>query len=60
MILEVTGQEYDGKEEKRNALTNWTRAINEHGEFGEWHSVEVKNPKKAVEVIRDIYRRSSA
>ena len=60
LILEVTGLEYDGKEEKRNALTNWTRAINEHGEFGEWHSAEVKNPDKAAEVIRDIYRRSSA
>ena len=60
LILEVTGREWEGKEEKKNALMNWTRAINGHGGFGKWHSVQVTDPDNAVEVIRHIHRQSPA
>ncbi len=44
MVLETKGQETEKDKTKRNFLSEWVRAVNEHGGFGRWKSAVSRNP----------------
>ena len=54
LIIEVTGQKRPDKETKVDtARTLWVPAINNHGGFGRWAFVEVRDPWNAQNEIRE-------
>ena len=44
LVLETKGQENAQDREKRRFLKEWVDAVNQHGEFGRWHSAVSYNP----------------
>lgn len=53
LVIEVTGQPEKDKEVKvTTAKTLWTPAINNHGGFGRWEFLEVKDPWDAKNLVR--------
>jgi type III restriction enzyme len=54
VILEVKGFEVEQDRQKEVAAGRWVRAINHHGEFGQWVFVICKNPQKLKEILKSI------
>jgi hypothetical protein len=56
LIIEVTGEQKKDKAAKvATARTLWVPAINNHGEFGRWDSIEISDPlKSAIRGMRRI------
>ncbi|NDK14122.1 MAG: restriction endonuclease subunit R [Armatimonadetes bacterium CG_4_10_14_3_um_filter_66_18] len=55
LIIEVTGQKDTDKEAKvATARSLWVPAVNNHGGFGRWEFVEVRDPWAAQQTIRDL------
>lgn len=53
LIIEVSGQQRRDKETKVSSARNlWIPAINNHGGFGRWAFVEIKDPYVAKSVIQ--------
>jgi len=55
VILEVKGFETEQDRQKEAAAKRWVRAVNHHGEFGQWAFVVCKNPRTAAELLRQIF-----
>lgn len=54
LIVEVSGQNRPDKAIKvATARDLWIPAINNHGGFGKWAFIEIKDPWNAVKIIRD-------
>ena len=54
LILECTGQKKKDKEAKvTTAQTLWIPAVNNHGEFGRWAFLEIRDPWEAKNTIRE-------
>ena len=53
LIIEVTGRKRDDKETKvATARDMWVPAINNHGAFGRWAFIEIRDPWNAQSEIR--------
>ncbi len=46
VILEVKGFETEQDRQKETAAHRWVRAVNHHGEFGQWAFMVCKNPRE--------------
>jgi type III restriction enzyme len=51
LILEVKGQDDQQQQTKREFLSEWVRAVNGHGGFGEWTADVSRHPKDVVEIL---------
>jgi type III restriction enzyme len=51
LILEVKGQDDQQNQTKREFLSEWVRAVNAHGGFGEWVSDVSRHPKDVLEIL---------
>lgn len=55
LIVEVTGESKKDKENKAETANNlWIPAINNHGGFGHWAYIEIRNPWNVEKEIRGI------
>lgn len=53
LVIEVTGRKIKQKEAKVNTANNlWIPAVNNHGGFGKWAFLEIRDPWNAKELIR--------
>jgi type III restriction enzyme len=52
IVLEVKGFETEQDRQKEAAAKRWVRAVNHHGEFGQWVFVICKDPRKLKETLR--------
>lgn len=53
IVLEVKGFETEQDRQKEAAARRWVRAINHHGELGQWAFCVCKQPMQAGNVIRE-------
>jgi type III restriction enzyme len=51
LILEVKGQDDQQQQTKREFLSEWVRAVNGHGGFGEWVADVSRHPKDVLEIL---------
>jgi type III restriction enzyme len=51
LILEVKGQDDQQQQTKREFLSEWIRAVNGHGGFGEWTADVSRHPKDVLEIL---------
>ena len=51
LILEVKGQDDQQNQTKREFLSEWVRAVNGHGGFGEWTSDVSRHPKDVLDIL---------
>jgi type III restriction enzyme len=51
LILEVKGQDDQQNQTKREFLSEWVRAVNGHGGFGEWAADVSRHPKDVLEIL---------
>ena len=51
LVLETKGQPDDQSYSKRRALEQWTRAVNQHGGFGQWTSDVSINPGDIKDIL---------
>ena len=51
LVLEVKGKDSDQNRTKRRFLDEWTRAINEHGDFGRWFWDVSKDPGDIKDIL---------
>jgi len=51
LILEVKGQDDQQQQTKREFLSEWVRAVNGHGGFGEWVADVSWHPKDVLEIL---------
>jgi type III restriction enzyme len=51
LILEVKGQDDQQQQTKREFLSEWVRAVNRHGGFGEWMADVSRHPKDVLEIL---------
>jgi type III restriction enzyme len=51
LILEVKGQDDQQQQTKREFLSEWVRAVNGHGGFGEWTADVSRHPKDVLEIL---------
>ena len=51
LILEVKGQDDQQQQTKREFLSEWVRAVNGHGGFGEWTADVSRHPKDVIEIL---------
>jgi type III restriction enzyme len=51
LVLETKGQETQQDKTKREFLSEWVRAVNDHGGFGKWRSAVSRNPADVKEII---------
>jgi len=54
VILEVKGFEVEQDRQKQIAAKRWVRAVNHHGEFGQWEFGVCKDPRRLREKIRSL------
>jgi type III restriction enzyme len=55
LILEVSGPDLEAKKAKCDAArTLWVPAVNNVGEFGRWHFIEIGDPWAVQSMIRDL------
>lgn len=60
LIIEVTGEKKKDKEAKvATARLLWVPAVNNHGGFGRWAFMEIKDPWDAKNDIRNMLRRKA-
>ncbi len=53
VVLEVKGFETEHDRQKEAAARRWVRAVNHHGEVGQWHFAVCRDPAKIQLVLRD-------
>ena len=53
LILEVKGQDDQQQQTKREFLSEWVRAVNGHGGFGEWTADVSRHPKDVIEILTE-------
>ena len=51
LILEVKGQDDQQQTTKREFLSEWVRAINTNGGFGQWCADVSRHPKDVLEIL---------
>jgi type III restriction enzyme len=51
LILEVKGRDDQQQQTKREFLSEWVRAVNGHGGFGEWAADVSRHPKDVLEIL---------
>jgi type III restriction enzyme len=51
VILEVKVQDDQQQQTKREFLSEWVRAVNGHGSFGEWTANVSRPPKSVLEIV---------
>jgi type III restriction enzyme len=51
LVLEVKGQDNQEQQTKREFLSEWIRAVNGHGGFGEWTSAVSRHPSDIHEIL---------
>jgi type III restriction enzyme len=51
LVLEVKGQDDQQQQTKREFLSEWVRAVNGHGGFGEWSADVSRHPKDVLEIL---------
>ena len=51
LILEVKGQDDQQNQTKREFLSEWVRAVNGHGGFGEWVAAVSRHPKDVLAIL---------
>jgi type III restriction enzyme len=51
LIFEVKGQDDQQQQTKREFLSEWVRAVNGHGGFGEWTADVSRHPKDVIEIL---------
>ena len=51
LVLEVKGQDNQEQQTKREFLSEWVRAVNNHGGFGIWASDVSRHPKDVQEIL---------
>jgi type III restriction enzyme len=51
LVLETKGKETEKDKTKRNFLSEWVRAVNEHGGFGKWKSAVSRHPADLAGII---------
>lgn len=57
LIVEISGQELKEKEAKaQTAKSLWVPAVNNEGIFGRWAYLEIDNPAKAMQTIRQFVK----
>jgi len=55
LIIEVTGEKKRDKEAKvATARTLWVPAVNNHGGFGRWAFIEIRDPWNAMQALRTL------
>jgi len=54
VVLEVKGFETEQDRQKETAAKRWIRAVNHHGEFGQWVFSVCKDPRKLKETLREV------
>ncbi|MGA2542184.1 MAG: DEAD/DEAH box helicase family protein [Verrucomicrobiota bacterium] len=60
LILECTGEKKKDKEAKvSTAKTLWIPAVNNHGEFGRWLFLEIRDPWDAAKSIRQFVEKNT-
>ncbi|MFQ5715037.1 MAG: BPTD_3080 family restriction endonuclease [Candidatus Scalinduaceae bacterium] len=52
LVLEIKGQDDEKNRTKRAYLKEWTKAVNTHGGFGEWHSGVSFHPSDIEGIIK--------
>lgn len=52
LVLEIKGQDDEKNRTKRSYLKEWTKAVNTHGGFGEWHSDVSFHPSDIEGIIK--------
>jgi type III restriction enzyme len=52
LVLEVKGQESQQDRTKREFLSEWTKAVNQHGGFGAWVSDVSFSPADLLDILR--------
>ena len=59
LIIEVTGERDQKKATKVQTATDlWVPAVNNHGGFGKWAMLEIRDIHEAQKLIRDAIQRS--
>ncbi|MDH7486451.1 MAG: DEAD/DEAH box helicase family protein [Anaerolineae bacterium] len=53
IVLEVKGFETEQDRQKEAAAKRWVRAVNHHGEFGQWVFSVCRDPRKLTETLRE-------
>lgn len=56
VILEVKGFETEQDRQKEAAARRWVRAVNHHGEFGQWVFVLCKDPTRIQDTLKEKVR----
>ena len=51
LILEVKGQDDQQQQTKREFLSEWVRAVNGQGGFGQWTADVSRHPKDVIEIL---------
>jgi type III restriction enzyme len=51
LVLEVKGQDSDEQITKRRFLDEWVRAVNQHGEFGNWAWDVSRDPSDVTDIL---------
>ena len=51
LVLEVKGQDTQEQQTKREFLAEWTRAVNDHGGFGNWTADVSRHPGDIHETL---------
>jgi len=54
VILEVKGFETEQDRQKEVAAKRWVRAVNHHGEFGQWAFAICKDPRNLKNTLREV------
>jgi len=52
LVLEVKGQDTQQDRTKREFLSEWTKAVNAHGGFGDWACDVSRNPKDLLNILQ--------
>ena len=52
LVLETKGQDSQQDRTKREFLEEWIRAVNNHGEFGQWACAVSKNPADLKGILK--------
>ena len=53
IVLEVKGFETEQDRQKEAAAKRWARAVNHHGEFGQWAFVVCRDPQALTHILRE-------
>jgi type III restriction enzyme len=51
LVVEIKGREYEGNEEKKQAVARWMQAVNNWGKLGRWDFVYCRDPQKLCAML---------